>query len=255
MHSFNGPRRERTLWRRIHLSLLCGFSLLVMAGFAVFRDLRILEGNSDFAANYSAARLVRQFGTSDLYSLELQKKVQKEVLRGGSFPGGLLPYTHPPFEILLFAPFGYLPYSHAFILWDLLNGSSLLLLPWVMSTSRFGGLKAHRKTILFAVVSFYPFAVCLWVGQDSIVYLWLVILAYILLRRHKEFWAGVVLGLSFFRFQTSCLLVAPFVAQTLVRAIWARVVPLRAISNFVGACRNQWLGRVLEFSRSAEFES
>jgi hypothetical protein len=207
--SSSSEARQQDLWRLIHLSLLCGFVLLVLAGISVFRSLHIMEGNSDFVANYSAARLVRQHGASNLYNLELQRAVQKEVLQGGTFPGGLLPYTHPPFELLLFAPFGYLSYRSAFILWSTLNGLSLLMLPWAMSRTALRSLKSWRKTILFAAMSFYPFAVCLWVGQDSIVYLWLVVSSYLLLKRRNEFWAGVVIGLSFFRFQTSALLIAP----------------------------------------------
>lgn len=211
--------RERAVWPLVHSSLLCGFLILLPAGISVFRDLQILEGNSDFVAHYTAARLVHQYGPSDLYDLELQKRVQREILRGGSFPGGLLPETHPPFEILLFAPLGYLPYRAAFVTWTILNGVSLLFLPWALSRSSPKNLGCRKTTVMLSALSFYPFAVCLWVGQDSIVYLWLVVFAYGSLIKGKEFRAGALLGLSFFRFPMSCLLVAPLLFKRRFHAL------------------------------------
>src|SRR5262249_43377352 len=141
----------------------------------------------------------------------------REILRGGSFPGELLPETHPPFEILLFAPFGYLSYRTAFITWTLLNGVSLLFLPWVLrSPTKLG---CRKMTVLLSALSFYPFAVCLWVGQDSIVYLWFVVFAYCSLKKGKEFRAGTLLGLSFFRFPMSSLLVAPLLFKRRFHAL------------------------------------
>ena len=98
---------------------ICGLVFLFFA----FGDVswtsfeRALSGSADFTIFYTAARLVREYPPSKLYDLETQSHVQREVLGAYILPRGFLPYNHPPFEMLLFLPMGYLSYSVAFLVW------------------------------------------------------------------------------------------------------------------------------------------
>ena len=82
---------------------------------------RILQGNSDFIIYYTAARMVLAGHSQSLYDLAQQEQFQKRILQelgsSISFQDGLLPYNHPPFEVLWFLPLAELPYHSAFLLW------------------------------------------------------------------------------------------------------------------------------------------
>src|SRR5690242_18302498 len=71
----------------------------------------------DFGQDYSAGWIVRQGNGPKLYDLHEQARVQSLVLNRE----GLLPFMHPPFEALIFAPLARFSYFHAYLIWGLIN--------------------------------------------------------------------------------------------------------------------------------------
>jgi len=167
---------------------------------------RILQGNSDFIIYYTGARIVQAGRGGSLYDLELQGTTQRAVLESiGSqfqFFDGLLPYNHPPFEILFFLPLSGVPYLSAFVIWGAVGiacvGISLVLL----SRDGSGGF-ASREMRGYLLVGFalLPVWINLIQGQDSAITLLFLTLAFLSFRKSSDVRAGLWLSLLLQRFQ------------------------------------------------------
>jgi hypothetical protein len=157
-----------------------------------------LQGAADFRSFYAAGWAVRLGQASELYNLDAQQRLQE--LHVG-FKGIALPFTHPPFEALLFEPFSRLNYRHAYLLFLLLNIGLLsltfwLIRPWMRNLSRI-----YWWLPLALFLAFLPVAAALLQGQDSLPLLALLAAAAVALDRNCEGTAGLLVGLGLFRFQ------------------------------------------------------
>ncbi|HXE91619.1 MAG TPA: glycosyltransferase family 87 protein [Terriglobales bacterium] len=173
---------------------------------------RILGGEVDFTAFYSAARVVAEGRGADLYKFDTQREFQRD------FPARRTPllFYHPPFELLLFLPLAWLPYVPAYAAWMALNLGVLACLAWLPHPyadvfPRFRGLLP-----LVLALAFFPITVALMQGQDSILLLCVFTLAWMALRRGQSFHAGCILALGLFKFQ----FVLPFMVALAVRRKW-----------------------------------
>jgi hypothetical protein len=172
--------------------VLVVFVLLVMvfAGARFSADLR----GSDFPDFYAAARMVAGGHGHQLYDAEAQRQYQaRHTGRIGTL------YIHPPFEIVLYLTVAWLPLKYAYLLWSLLN------LALIAASSRLLANEALRFCnwwLLFAAsLTFVPLALCIQQGQDSLLLLLLIVLAFKALRWNRAFAAGCWLGLGLFKFQ------------------------------------------------------
>jgi len=160
---------------------------------------QIRDGQPDFTIFYTAGSILRQHAASDLYNLELQQAVQARFAPRLN-RSQALPYNHPPFESILFAPLTYLSYPNAYLAWAVAN---LMLLSWIVIA-----LRKHLAPMqgiplafwLLLALSFFPIFVALVQGQDSLLLLLLVALGYLALRAGRPLMAGFCLGLGLFRF-------------------------------------------------------
>jgi hypothetical protein len=171
--------------------VLVVFVLLVMvfAGARFSADLR----GSDFPDFYAAARMVAEGHGHQLYDVDAQRQYQaRDTSRIGTL------YIHPPFEAVLYLIVAWLPLKLAYLLWSLLN------LALFAASSRLLANEALRFCnwwLLFAAsLTFVPLALCIQQGQDSLLLLFLLILAFKALRRNGAFAAGCWLGLGLFKF-------------------------------------------------------
>ena len=165
---------------------------------------------TDFASLYTAALIVRQGHFASLYDLQTQAATQAGLQNGR----GLLPFYPPPFEALFLAPLALLSYGGAYVVWGLLNiflwvSFACLVRPYA---------PVPRQAFRYLVICFSLLApwVALLDGQTSLLLLVLYTLAFIGLKRGREFAAGAVLGLGLFKFQ----LVLPFALIYLLRRKW-----------------------------------
>jgi hypothetical protein len=157
-----------------------------------------LQGAADFRSFYAAGWAIRLGQASELYDLDFQQRLQD--LHVGSV-GIMLPFTHPPFEALLFEPLSLLDYRHAYLLFLLLNIGALsltfwLIRPWMRNLSRI-----YWWLPLALFLAFLPVAAALLQGQDSLLLLTLLAGAAVALDRNCEGTAGLLVGLGLFRFQ------------------------------------------------------
>jgi len=107
-------------------------------------------------------------------------------------------YIHPPFEAVLYLAVAWLPLRYAYLLWSLLTLAFLgvatrrlaqEMLPW------------DWRLLLAASLTFVPALLCLLQGQDSLLLLLLIVLAFTVLRSGRAFAAGCWLGVGLFKFQ------------------------------------------------------
>jgi hypothetical protein len=169
--------------------------LLLCAALAVvgFNFLHSLQG-TDFPDFYCAARMLAQGQGHQLYNPEVQRQCQ------GRYAGriGTL-YIHPPFEALLYLAVAWLPMQRAYLLWSLLSLACLAatarrltceaLLPW------------DWRFVIAVSLTFVPLLLSLIQGQDSLLLLLLIVLAFTDLRQGRAFVSGCWLGLGLFKFQ------------------------------------------------------
>lgn len=180
----------------------------------------ICKGYPDFTIFYSAARMVRTGLGDRLYDEATQLRVQHEFVTGATTRQGPLPYNHPAFEALFFIPLTFLPYCAAFVIWDLINLGILLALPCL--------LRPHVPLLreippagwLLASIAFFPIFVALLQGQDVLLQLLLLTLAFIALQKNRDWAAGCWLGLSLFRFHALLPLLLGLLWQRRTRAVY-----------------------------------
>jgi Glycosyltransferase family 87 len=171
--------------------------LLVFVGsVAVFAGARLSDSllGTDFPDFYCAARMLAEGHGHQLYDAAAQRQCQAHYTgRVGTL------YIHPPFEAVLYLAVAWLPLRRAYLLWSLLSLAFLAtgmrrlaneaLLPW------------DWRIGLAASLTFVPALLCIVQGQDSLLLLLLVVLAFTALRRDRAFATGCWLGLGLFKFE------------------------------------------------------
>lgn len=160
---------------------------------------------TDFPDFYCAARMLLDGHGSQLYDADLQRQYQAAYAgRVGTL------YIHPPFEAVVYILVAWLPLRRAYLLWSFLN---LALVAVVTRRLSRDALAPWDWCLLLAAsITFVPLLLCLIQGQDSLVLLSLVVLAFMDLRRRRGFAAGCWIGLALFKFQ----LVLPLVLVLLL---------------------------------------
>lgn len=173
---------------------------------------QIIRGDADFTVYYTAAKIIRQGRSAQLYDAHTQLQVQREFTNNADVRRSPLPYIHPAFEALLFVPLTLLDYPKAFVLWNLFN---LGLLFFIASLLRdFVFLKAFTVSeIALGCFVFFPVFANFYQGQDAILLLFLYVMSFHALERDSDFIAGCWLGLGIFKYH----LLLPFF---LILAIW-----------------------------------
>lgn len=197
---------------------------LLLNGFVAWKDSDlILKGYPDFAGLYAAGQIVRNGEGSRLYDLDLEYQQQRTFAPHVSIRHGALPYLHPPFETLLFAPLSFLPYATAYLVW---NGVGLAILAWaiVMLRPHLPLLQTSNLWLwVLLSIAYFPVFICLLQGQDMPLLLLAVAGAYISLQAGKNFRTGCWLGLGLFRPQLILpLLFIILLGQTGSRLKWLK---------------------------------
>jgi hypothetical protein len=185
---------------------------MVALNVAIIWQLRkpILLGYCDFASFYTAGSLVRGGHSADLYYPQSQWQVQQKFAPGVSIRRGPLPYVRPPFEALLFAPFAYLSYDKAFVVWTCLKLLVLVSIPFLLTRER----RFPPLIEVLICLSFFPVAFDFLQGQDSILLLLIFVCAFLCLRKDLDLQCGLCLGFGLFKFH----LVVPIILVFALRS-------------------------------------
>jgi hypothetical protein len=160
----------------------------------------IVKGYPDFTIFYTAGSMIRQGLGHQLYDQAAEYRVQREFASGVVTRHGALPYNHPPFEALLFVPLTFLPYPVAYVTWNLLN---LGMLAFVVRLLRPHIAILRRKPFglwMLGLLAYFPVFSALQQGQDVVLLLLLQTLAFVALKRDKDFSSGSWLGLASFKY-------------------------------------------------------
>lgn len=177
------------------------------------------KNHADFTSFYVAGAIVHQGRGRSLWDMKLQQDIERPLRPWAQF----LPYFHPPFEALLFAPLASLPYPRAFLVWDGLNLAVLALFFYLL---RFTGYRLTPDGRLVCLAAcFFPIVGNLELGQDSLLMLPIFLLAFLALKQRREVAAGVVLGLGMFRFE----ILLPFLFIFLLRRRWKLLASCAAV--------------------------
>lgn len=157
-----------------------------------------LRGHSDFRQLYTAGYMVRTGHASELYDYRSQQTFQNTLVGNDE---RALPFIRPAYQALLFLPFSLMSYRSAYIAFlaanlILLAMTFSLLRPEVKNLS-----KIWQWLPLFVFLVFYPVALALMQGQDSILLLSLLTAALVSLGQGREVTAGIVIGLGLFKMQ------------------------------------------------------
>jgi hypothetical protein len=160
---------------------------------------RIRQANSDFIIYYTATQIVRSGHRDQLYDLNVQEKTQKEILQKLDsklgFREGLLPYNHPPFELVWFYGLSGLSYLTAFWLWNLFSCMCLGLALWVVKADLIDS-EVSPTLLSLGALAFFPVFVSLLEGQDSLLLLLWLSLSYRALKNSRDFSGGLCLALA-----------------------------------------------------------
>ncbi len=219
---------------------------MVMIHAAVFWSVReqIRKGYSDFSIYYCAGTIVRQGLGHRLYDNVTQFKVQREFSPDVVIRLDALPYNHPPFEAVFFAPFSYVSYPCAFALWALANLAMLTSLPFLLRPGLHHLQNYPRPLWVLASLGFFPIFFALLQGQDAILLLFLYTLAFVCLKQNRDGFAGGWLALGLFKPH----LILPFVFLLLVQGrkkVWYGFLPIAAVLAVASVAVVGWEGMLL----------
>ena len=148
---------------------------------------------TDFPDFYSASRLLIAGHGHELYDVQVQRQFQSRYVgRVGTL------YIHPPFEAVLYLVVAWLPLNSAYTLWTVLNLAFLTLIARKLANEVLATW--DWRLLLMASLTFVPVLLNFLQGQDSVLLLLFVTLAFTALRSNRAFAAGCWLGLGLFKF-------------------------------------------------------
>lgn len=189
MNDSTGSRRTTEavlLWLAVCFSL-AAWSFLLSHGPALLVQ--------DFRAFYTAGHMLRHC-PSLLFNLDAQQKWQHDVIGGA----GLLPFFHPAYETLLYAPLSLLPFKAAYAVYAVWNMVLLWLCYLASPVGNSGFSQLRRRPLLFFLS--FPLLLTIFVGQNSLLLLLALCLVYNALSKDQDGRAGVLLGLITFKLAT-----------------------------------------------------
>jgi hypothetical protein len=185
----------------------------------------------DFVCFYLAGQAAAE-NPSQIYDWEDGVKRQRALLNAPAGKEWILPYAYPPPFALLLIPFGKLAFLPANLAWI---GFSLFLaflsVFLVLSQSRFD--RRQRIYASLSLLAFTPFTLdCLAGGQTSAIGMLIVAGVYYLTRTGREFFAGLVLGLGYYKPPLFFFLALAFFLQKRWRLICGAVLSGTALVFF-----------------------
>src|SRR5215831_9937162 len=175
-------------------AVLIGLQLSAWIGFVLSPE---RQNRADFRAYYYAGEIVRSGRPHHLYDSYDRANITSA-------------FIHPAYEAALFVPLTFLSIRTAHAVWIVIN---LGILAWISRLLNFA--VANLRALLWwlpaaILAAFLPISECLMQGQDSLLLLFLIVLAFERLHREELFLAGALLGLGTFRFQFLAIVVLLF---------------------------------------------
>jgi hypothetical protein len=186
-----------TKLRPLVIALMLLLFFLSAAGFVLMLP-TALNGHVDFRSFYTAGYMVRTAHGPEIYDYEQTQKFQNELVGPAK---GALPFNHLAYESLIDLPFSFLSYRGAYFAFLAVNlmflaASIYMLRPYLAPLAKLWYLLPTAF-----VVCFLPVTMALIEGQDSLLLLALLLASTVALDNQRELRAGMLLGLTLFKFQ------------------------------------------------------
>ncbi len=160
----------------------------------------VARGDPDFTVYYTAGRMLREGRGFQLYDPHAQLAVQREFAADAETRHNPLPYIHPPFEALIFLPLTFLPYAAAFVVWNGLNLGILLGVVRLLRSSVECLRHISGLDLYLALLAFSPVIANFHQGQDALLLLVVVLLAFRAWEQGADFTAGLWIGAGLFKY-------------------------------------------------------
>ena len=191
------------------ISIGCLFLLLIQIALFVAGMRRLSEGAFDFRHLYTAGYMVRTGHGHKIYDWSVSERFQNELV---SQRPGALPFNHLAFETLLFVPLSLFTYKTAYFLWMAANVAALLCCFLILRPYAEDLRSIWRPLPIAVFVCFFPFALALVEGQDSIILTALFAGGILAMDKRRNYLAGALLALGLFKFQFVLPVIILFVA-------------------------------------------
>jgi hypothetical protein len=158
---------------------------------------------SDFRIFMTGVEMVRSGEGRDLYQFDAQERAQTRLYPATKI-AGLLPFNHLAFELLYYWPVSRLAYRAAVIAWALINVGLVFLIGWLLTPYTRALREATGVAIALLLFAFYPVVFVLGEGQDSLIFLLLVVVSLRAMDAKRASLAGFVLALACFKLHLAC---------------------------------------------------
>lgn len=206
----NSQNRSK-LYTPVTLTLLSAVFLIGAIRWVSFLDYNGgptgLFTQTDFPGVVIGSRIVASGQGAELYNLDLQLKEQQQLRSEGYLtlsPSENLdlkyPYPYAPFLAALWSPLSGLSPLTQMAIWDVLNIAAMAWGMWLLLCS-LPLPKTTRLLLLLAALTSFPFIENLEQGQSSGIVMLGFALAISLLRKGRDFPAGLALGLLVLKIQ------------------------------------------------------
>jgi len=229
---------SRPALRRSLLPVGCGLAGLALNCLLVLANLSMWD--VDFNQYYSAGKLVgsgRLYDWDSIRSLELERNAKA------------VPFGRIPAFALAFKPLSALPYAVARALWLCAGIAALLGFVYLWP------LFLSRAWACVAICWSAPVAICLVLGQDSMLFLFFVALGLRLLLGGHDFWAGVAFSACIAKPHLALLLPIFLIARLKWKALLGGMAGGTASMLLSFAAEGKdWPSRLLTLARMPEFD-
>ncbi len=160
---------------------------------------------SDLRIFMTGVEMVRTGEGQELYHFDAQRRVQMR-LYPQTKQAGLLPFNHLAYELLLYWPLAHFSYRSALTVWALINLGLVFLIALLLRPYTKALREATALPVALWLLAFYPVPYVLAEGQDSLIFVSLVVLSLRCAESGRMFPSGFLLGLACFKFHLALLI-------------------------------------------------
>jgi len=229
--------------------LFTGAALLALLGCVAYLG---LHDGADFVSFYTAGAIIRDGRAPILYDIGVQAAYQRFLFQRPT----PLPFYHPAFEALIFAPLSLLSFTTAYLLWAVINIACLMCIPFLLRP--YIRVPANILGLSLLCFLFFSIWVSLIQGQDSIILLLLYVLAFRKLKQGKDGLAGALLACGLFKFQLvipAVLILAVYRGRRFALGFSATAFFLAGISTAMTGGIRPYISFLLSSNRNLAFDT
>ncbi len=177
------------------------------ANFRAPRDERDVLPGADYFQFFVAGQLIRHGHQDRLYDFEFVKAFQHDpaVIPYRWNPDAFLVYIYPPFFAWFCLPAAYLPFHAGAIVWALVM-TGFLLASLGLLVRRFPNAPGGFGWVLLACLAYRPVLMSIYTCQNATLSLFILTLAFVLLRGGRPAMAGLVFSALAFKPQLTLVI-------------------------------------------------